>query len=300
MRPIWKGAISFGLVTIPVQIINATKREELKFKMLRKGDLSAINYKRVAEVDGKEVPWEDIVKGFEYDKGKFVVMEEKDFEKVDLQGTDSIEILDFVDVAGVNPIHFYKPYYIEPMKGGAAAYALLREVLSDTGKIGIAKVVIRNRQHLAAVKANGPLLVLELMHFASEITPAENVKVPAESTTVDKRALEMARTLVEQMTSKWEPERYTDDYATALMKVIEKKVEAGGKELPGTKKTHAPAATNVIDLVAVLQKSLSEASGGKSAQATERSRVKSRAPASTKRSSAKSPAKKRGTHKHAA
>lgn len=300
MRPIWKGAISFGLVTIPVQIINATKREELKFKMLRKGDLSPINYKRVAEVDGKEVPWEDIVKGFEYDKGKFVVMEDKDFDKVDLQGTDSIEILDFVDVAGVNPIHFYKPYYIEPMKGGAAAYALLREVLSDTGKIGIAKVVIRNRQHLAAVKANGPLLVLELMHFASEITPAENVKVPAESSSVDKRALDMARTLVEQMTSKWEPERYTDDYATALMKLIEKKVEAGGKEIPGTKKTHAPAATNVIDLVAVLQKSLSEASGGKAAHASERSRVKSRAPAAAKRSAGKSAAKKRGTHKHAA
>jgi DNA end-binding protein Ku len=299
MRPIWKGSISFGLVTIPVQIINATKREELKFKMLRRGDLSPINYKRVAEVDGKEVPWEDIVKGFEYDKGKFVVMDEKDFEKVELQGTESIEILDFVDVGRVNPIHFYKPYYIEPMKGGAGAYALLREVLADTRKMGIAKIVMRNRQHLAAVKANGPLLVLELMHFASEITPAENVKVPAEASGIDKRAIDMARTLVEQMSSEWEPERYTDEYATAMMKLIEKKVEAGGKELPAGKKPHAAAATNIIDLVAVLQKSLSEA-GGKASAASGRSRMKTRAPATPKRVASKITAKKRGTHKHAA
>ncbi|MDO8542254.1 MAG: Ku protein [Opitutaceae bacterium] len=296
MRPIWKGAISFGLVTIPVQILNATRHEELKFRMLRKQDLSAINYKRVAEVDGKEVPWDDIVKGFEYEKGKFVVMEEKDFDKVELQGTDSIEILDFVDESGVNPIYFHKPYYIEPMKGGASAYALLRDVLADTEKIGIAKVVIRNRQHLAAVKANGSLLVLELMHFASEITPADTVKVPAVKET-NERALGMARQLVAQMSAEWDPEKYSDDYATAVMKLIERKVEAGGKELPGAAKRHAPAPSNVIDLVEVLQKSLAE-SGGRSAPAA--NRVKRRSPVATKRGATKSGGKKRGTHKHAA
>jgi DNA end-binding protein Ku len=190
MRPIWKGSISFGLVTIPVQIVNATNSaEKISFKMLRKDDMSPIRYKRIAEVDEKEVPWDQIVKGYEYEKGQFVVMEESDFDKIDLKGTDAIDILDFVDEHEVEPIYFYKPYYIEPTKGGAGAYALLREVLADTGKIGIAKVVIRQRQHLAAVKAKGDLLVLELMHFASELTSPDSVKVP-EAKGVDKRAVD--------------------------------------------------------------------------------------------------------------
>jgi DNA end-binding protein Ku len=288
MRPIWKGSISFGLVTIPVAILTATRREELKFRMLRDSDLSPINYKRVAEVDGKDVSWDHIVKGFEYEKGKFVVLKDADFEKVEIEGRDAISILDFVDVSGINPIHFYKPYYLEPMKGGAAAYALLREVLADTGKVGIAKVVIRSRQHLAAVKANGALLVLELMHFAEEIVPAEIVKAPAEKTSRG-RELEMARALVEQMSSEWEPARYTDEYAAAVMKLIEKKIELGGKELPGGKR-HAPAATNVIDLVAVLQKSLNGA--GKGARAPKRQPPTRRAAkkTATKRSRQKSAA----------
>lgn len=304
MRPIWKGSISFGLVTIPVQILNATNsREELHFKMLREGDLSPIRYKRVAEVDGKEVPWEKIVKGYEYEKGKFVVMEEKDFDKVDLKGTDSIEILDFVDEGEVEPVYFYKPYYIEPTKGGAGAYGLLRAVLADTAKIGIAKVVIRNRQHLAAVKANGDMLVLELMRFASEITPPEEVKVP-EAKGMDKRALDMARTLVEQMSTRWEPERYIDEYAEKVKELIEKKIEAGGKELPGVKK-QAQAATNVVDLVAVLQESLKNS--GKAAKTSGEkadvvpSRIRKRSPAGGRRATRKGAAKKkRRTHKSAA
>lgn len=287
MRPIWKGSISFGLVTIPVALLTATRREELKFRMLRDEDLSPINYKRVAEVDGKDVPWDHIVKGYEYEKGKFVVLKDADFEKVELDGSDAITIQDFVDLAGINPIHFYKPYYLEPMKGGAAAYGLLRTVLADTGKVGIAKVVIRNRQHLAALKANGNLLVLELMHFAEEIVPAEMVKVPAEKS-IGTRELEMARALVDQMSSEWEPTKYEDEYAAAMMKLIEKKIELGGKELPGTKRP-AAAATNVVDLVAVLQKSLSDAAKG---------------PRAPKRQPPKGGAKKRGTthkrHKAAA
>jgi DNA end-binding protein Ku len=296
MRPIWKGAISFGLVTIPVQIANATRREELSFRLLRKSDLSPINYKRGAEVDGKEVPWEEIAKGFEYEKGKYVLLDEKDFSKVDLKGTDSIEILDFVAADEVNPIFFYKPYYIEPMKGGGTAYALLRDVLEDTGKVGIAKVVIRNRQHLAAVKANGPLLVLELMRFASEISPAEEVRVP-EAKPTDERTLQMARALVEQMSAKWEPEKYTDEYATAMMALIEKKIAAGGKELAAPKHA-APAATNVVDLVAVLQQSLARSGG--SAPPAGTSGAKRRSPATSKRAPRKAPAKKRGTHRTAA
>jgi DNA end-binding protein Ku len=286
-RAIWKGSISFGLVTIPVGLHTATRREELKFRMLRKGDLSPINYKRVAEVDGKEVPWDDIVKGYEYEKGKFVVLSEEDFKRVDLEAAESIDIMDFVSVDDINPIFFNKPYYLEPQRGGAGAYGLLRDVLAKTNKTGIAKVVIRNRQHLAAVKANGKMLVLEIMHFATDLVPADEFKVPEEKK-LGKREEEMAMTLVEQMTEKWDPTRYTDEYKSALMKIIDRKIESGGKELP-TEKTSHRKATNVIDLVEVLRKSLEETgkggtkSGGGKAAAKE-----------------KPAAKRRGHHKKAA
>jgi DNA end-binding protein Ku len=256
MRAIWKGSISFGLVTIPVALHNATKYEELKFKLLRKRDLSPINYKRVAEVDGKEVPWAEIVKGYEYEKGKFVVITDEDFKRVDIEAVETIDIVDFVPLDEINPIFFHKPYYLEPQKGGAGAYALLREVLARTNKTGIAKVVIRTRQHLAAVKANDKLLVLELMHFADELVAAEGLKIPAAK--LGKREEEMALTLVNQLTEKWDPARYTDDYKSNLMKVIEAKIEAGGKALPADK-SKPKEATKVIDLVAVLQQSLKEA-----------------------------------------
>jgi DNA end-binding protein Ku len=272
MRAIWKGSISFGLVTIPVALHTATKHEELKFRLLRKKDLSPINYKRVAEVDGKEVPWDDIVKGYEYQKGKFVVLTEQDFKRVDIEAAETIEIVDFVDLAEINPIFFHKPYYLEPQNGGAGAYALLRDVLEKTNKTGIAKVVIRTRQHLAAVKANGNLLVLELMHFADEIVSAEGLKIPAAK--LGKREEAMAMTLVDQMTSKWEPTRYVDDYKSAVKKVISAKVQAGGKELPAEKTEKRPA-TNVIDLVAVLQESLKHAGHGRTKKSTPVSKKRS-------------------------
>jgi DNA end-binding protein Ku len=264
MRPIWKGSISFGLVTIPIAVLPATSSsEKISFKLLRKGDLSPIRYKRIAEVDGKEVPWGEIVKGYEYEKENFVVFEEKDFDSVELESTDTISIQDFVDVAQINPIFFNTPYYLEPMKGGAGAYALLRDVLGETGRVGIAKVTMRSREHLAAIKANGPLLVMELMHFAHEIAPAEAIKIPADKK-IGAREKAMAKTLVDQMSSEWDPERYKDEYTTALMKLIDQKIKAGGKEIPGVKR-HAPAATNVVDLVKVLQESLSAAGKGKPA-----------------------------------
>jgi DNA end-binding protein Ku len=272
-RPIWKGAISFGLVTIPVQVLPATaSSDKISFRMLRKKDLSPIRYKRVAEVDEKEVPWEDIVKGYEYEKGKFVVFSDEDFDKVELESVDSIAIQEFVDLDDIDPIFFDKPYYIEPTKGGGAAYGLLRDVLAETGKVGIAKVAMRGRQHLAAVKANGQLLVLELMHFAHEIAPAEQVRVP-ESGKLGAREKEMAKTLVEQMSGEWKPESYSDEYSEAVMKLIEQKVKAGGKEIPGQKR-HAPAATNVVDLVEVLQRSLNAGDKPKS-----RVKAKKRPPA---------------------
>lgn len=261
MRAIWKGSISFGLVSIPVALQNASRTEELKFRLLRSSDLSPVNYKRVAQVDGKEVPWNEIVKGYEYEKGKFVVLKDEDFKRVDLEATDTIDIVDFVDLAQINPVFFHRPYYLEPMKGGAGAYELLRRVLSDTNKAGISKVVIRTRQHLAAVKANGNLLVLELMRFSSELVAPEAIKVPPAHRTLGQRELRMARTLVDQMTEDWDPERYTDDYQSALMKLIDKKVAQGGKALPTEGRSKSKPATNIIDLVSVLQQSLKKADG---------------------------------------
>jgi DNA end-binding protein Ku len=261
MRAIWKGTISFGLVNIPVALQNASRTEELKFKLLRGSDLSPVNYKRVAQVDGKEVPWNEIVKGYEYEKDKFVVLKDEDFKRVDLEATDTIDIVDFVDVSQINPMYFYKPYYLEPLKGGAAAYQLLRQVLFETKKVGISKVIIKTRQHLAAVKANSDILVIELMRFADELVPASAVKVSKEKKPSAKE-LTMAKTLVNQMSEEWDPDRYTDEYRSALMKLIDKKVASGGKSLPEEGRK-AQKTTNVIDLASVLAQSLADAGKAK-------------------------------------
>ena len=255
-RAIWKGSISFGLVNIPIALYPATRREEFKFRLLRKSDLSPVSYKRVAEKDGKEVPWDQIVKGYEYEKGKYVVLKDEDFERVDLEATQTVDIQDFVDQEEIDPIFFYKPYYLEPQKGGDKAYALLRDALKDSNKIGIAKVVIKTRQYLAGVKPEDGVLVLELMHFADELADPGKLHVP-KKTEVGKREMNMAKSLIDSMSSKWNPEKYRDDYREALMEVIEEKVEDGGKEIEEKpKKARKP--TKVIDLVSVLQKSLEQ------------------------------------------
>jgi DNA end-binding protein Ku len=261
MRAIWKGSISFGLVNIPIALYPATRKEELNFRMLRKSDLSPINYKRVAEKDGREVPWDQIVKGYEYEKGKYVVLKEEDFQRVDLEATQTVDIQDFVDVDEIDPMFFYKPYYLEPQKGGDKAYALLRDSLKESNKVGIAKVVIKTRQYLAGVKPEDGALVLELMHFADELADTEKLHVP-KKVEVGKREMNMAKALIDSMSAKWNPEKYHDEYREALMEVIEEKVEAGGKEIE-TKPKKAPKPTKVIDLVEVLQQSLAEAKGGK-------------------------------------
>jgi DNA end-binding protein Ku len=274
-RAIWKGSISFGLVNIPIALYPATRREEFKFRLLRKSDLSPVSYKRVAEKDGKEVPWDQIVKGYEYEKGKYVVLKDEDFERVDLEATQTVDIQDFVDQEEIDPIFFYKPYYLEPLKGGDKAYALLRDALKDSNKFGIAKVVIKTRQYLAGVKPEDGVLVLELMHFADELADPGKLHVP-KKTEVGKREMNMAKSLIDSMSSKWNPEKYRDDYREALMEVIEEKVEAGGKEIEEKpKKARKP--TKVIDLVSVLQKSL-EQTGGKK-KATAKSRWKQKQPA---------------------
>ena len=253
MRALWKGSLSFGLVTIPVSLYPATRREELKFRLLRKSDQSPVNYKRVAEVDDKEVPWDQIVKGYEYEKGKFVVIKDEDFARVDVEATQTVDIMNFVALDEVDPLLFYKPYYLEAGKGGDKAYVLLRDALVESGKIAIAKVVIRTRQHLAAVKPQKKGLMLELMHFPEEILDASEFKEPAEKA-VGKAEMQMAKQLIESMTSEWKPELYTDEYHKALEKMIEEKIEHGGEALPVPTKKKKP--TNIVDLVSVLEQSI--------------------------------------------
>lgn len=273
MRSIWNGSISFGLVTIPVALYPATRREELSFRLLRKSDQSPVNYKRVAEADGKEVPWEDIVKGYEYEKGKFVILKEEDFKRVDLEAAaQSIDIMDFVAAKEINPMYFQKPYYLEPQKGGDKAYALLRDALADSGKLGIAKVIIRTREHLAGLKAQGKVLILEIMHFGDELVNADDVRAP-KAQSVKAREIEMAKKLIDGMTTKWNPNKYEDNYKTQLMAMIEEKVKHPQQKhgVPRAKKKPS----NVIDFMSVLQESLSHTKNGKGG--SRRVRTKSRA-----------------------
>ena len=273
MRPIWKGSISFGLVYIPVAVYPATREEKLSFRQLRSTDLSPIKYKKVAEADAKEVAADQIVKGFEYERGRYVVLKDEDFEKVRIESTHSIDITDFVEVEQIDPKFFYKPYFLEAQKGGEKAYAVLHKALSGTGKIGLAKVVISNREHLAAVKPDGLFLILELMHFASEILSTEILKNGSTTAVTDKE-LKMAQALIEGMSVPWEPEKYQDEYRTALLEIIEQK--AKNKQIAG-KPAPAPAPTNVVDLVKVLQESLSRTQSIKQERSSTRSNGRSTA-----------------------
>ncbi len=255
MRAIWKGSISFGLVYIPVAVYPATREEKVSFKQLRKTDLSPIRYKKVAEVDQKEVSSDEIVKGYEYEKGRWVTLNDEDFQKVKIESTHSVEITDFVEQAQINPKFFYKPYFLEAQKGGEKAYSLLHKALTDTGKIGVAKVAISSREYLAAVKPDGLFLILELMHFAHEVLEPETLKSAAEKE-VSPKELEMAKTLIETMTTEWEPTKYKDQYQTAVMEMIEEKAT---NKATAPKPSAPQFKSNVVDLVAILQESLKKA-----------------------------------------
>jgi len=255
MRAIWTGSISFGLVNIPISLFPATRHEELSFRLLRASDLSPVNYKRVAEADGKEVPWDQIVKGYEYEKDQYVALTDEDFKQIDIKATKTVDIMNFVSLDELNPLLFYKPYYMECGKGGDKAYVLLRDALQESGKVAITKVVIKTRQHLAAIKPQGKGLMLELMHFPHEILDTSHFNAPTASS-VSKAELKMANQLIDSMSSKWNPEDYKDEYREALEAMIERKLEGDGKPLPATPRKRPT--TNVIDLASVLQRSIRE------------------------------------------
>jgi DNA end-binding protein Ku len=258
MRPLWKGSISFGLVNIPIGLYSAvSSKQTVDLDLLRDSDHSRIRYRKVAEADGQEVPSEHIVKGYEYEKGQYVVISPEDFQRVQIKSSQVVEIREFVKVEDVDTRFYQKPYFLAPEKTGARAYVLLRMALEQTGLAGIAKVVIRPpREHLSLLKPLNGLLLLQTLHFADELRDPAQLQIPLAE--VGGKELDMALSLVKTMEDKWEPEKYRDEYRDCLMKVIEEKAAAGGKELPAPKPPKAPKEGKVVDLVELLQKSIGQ------------------------------------------
>jgi DNA end-binding protein Ku len=251
-RAIWKGAVTFGLVTVPVSLYSATRSNDLAFRLLHKKDTSPIDYRRFCEAEDVEVDWKDIVKGYEYDKGRFVVLTDEDFTRARVPATQTIEILDFVPGAEIDFSYFEHPYWLEPTKPGRKGYALLRAALEQSERVGIGKLVLRQREHLAALRPAGKGLMLTTMRFAHEIAPADSLDLP-DGRGADKRELELALRLVDSLAGEWKPERYKDEYREVLLKAIEQKMR--GKPIRG------PAAAKpakVIDLMTALRRSLQE------------------------------------------
>lgn len=253
MRAIWTGGISFGLIYIPVNLYSATQTVSLDLDMLSKKDLNPIRYARIDSETGKEVPWKDIVKGFEYSKGDYVVLTDEDFEKVDIHPSKSIEIDAFVDADEIDPMYFEKPYYLEPDKGATKTYQLFVQALKKSNKVGVAEFVLRNREHLCILKPEGNMLMLNQMRYDSEIKSTSSLDIPKLKDLSDKE-LKMATALIETMSEKFDPEDYKDDYINGLKKIIEAKKH--NRKVKGPKK--APKATKTTDLMKQLQESLDQ------------------------------------------
>jgi DNA end-binding protein Ku len=264
-RGIWKGSISFGLVEVPVSLHSCAKSEEIRFTQLDKRNLSPIGYRRYNKADNEEVAWADIVRGYEYEDGKYAVLTDADLARADPKATRTIEILQFVDVAEIEPVFYETPYYVAPQHANSRAYALLRDALQQSGKAGIARVVLHTRDHLGALLVRKNLLVLDLLRYAHEVKSPSEIEIPEQ----DEKALrlkpaelQMAVQLIEGMSEAWKPERFTDEYRDAVLALVKQKVKAGktaeiDDEEPESPKSRA----EVYDLMPLLKKSI--AAGGK-------------------------------------
>jgi len=262
MRAIWKGNISFALVSIPISLFSATRRNELSFHYLHKKDMSPVSYKRFCDTEDVEVPWEEITKGYEYEKGQYVEITDEDLDKADIELTKTIQIVEFVDADEIDPLYFDKPYYLEPQKGGERAYGLMREALAQSKRVGIAKVVLKSREHLAAVKTIGNMMTLQTMRFAHEIVDAGSLNLP-EKVEISKKEMDLANTLIDSMSDKFDPRKYKDDYYDKVLEIIQMKVQG---VTPTTPTTKAKGPAKVVDLMEVLKQSLKET--GKKSTAT--------------------------------
>ena len=256
MHTMWKGTISFGLVNIPVKMHAATENKDIKLRQLHKECKSPVKYEKVCPICEKEVKNEDIVKAYEYAKNKFVILDEEELESLKKEQEDkAVEILDFVQLEDIDPIYFEKSYYLSPNEGGGKAYGLLRSALSDTGKIGIAKMIIRAKEQLAIIRVYETVLVVETIHYPDEVRSVQDVPNIPEEVEIVKKELDTAKMLIDQLTNDFEPEKYTDDYRTALMELIEEKKN---NEQTATGKEKA-VPDNVTNLMDALQASLDRA-----------------------------------------
>ncbi|MGK2963213.1 MAG: Ku protein [Gemmatimonadaceae bacterium] len=254
MAAIWKGSVSFGLVNIPVELRTAVRADHISFRLLHEEDLSPVKYERVCQEDGETVPWNEIVKGYEYEKGKFVVMTDEDFKAAAIEGSKTIDIMDFVKEDEINPRYFETPYYLVPAKGAEKSYALLREAIRSSGAVGIGKVIVRTSQHLAAIKVVGDALILEIMRFSNELVNAEEYTFPGRDK-VRPQELKMAEQLIENLAEPFNPDRYTDDYRSNLMKIIKAKMKGRKVKL---EEPEEPVDTGVLDLMSKLRASLDQ------------------------------------------
>jgi len=278
----WKGAISFGLVTIPVSVYPATEEKTLRFNQLHAQDGGRIRMKRTCSVDGEEVPYEEIVKGYEYEKDKYVVLTDDDFDAVPVESSRAIDIVQFVDLEEIDPMMYKKSYYLVPEETGAKAYALLREALQQEGKVGVAKVSFRDKEHLAALRFRDDAFVLETMYWPDEIRAMDFGDVDVSKVKVREQELDMAKSLIGSLTSPWSPEEFTDDYRVAMLGIVEKKI--AGEEIETV--TAEPTA-KVVDLMEALKASVAAAK--KKSAADEAGEVPAKK-SSTKKAAARKPA----------
>jgi DNA end-binding protein Ku len=300
-RPIWSGTLSFGLLNIPVQLMSGEKRTDISFRMLDARNKAPIRYERVNAETGEEVPWKEIVKAFEYDKGSYVVLEQEDIRSAAPESHDAVEVEAFVDADAIGPQYFEKPYVLVPAKKAEKGYVLLRETLKKTGKIGIARVVIRTREHLCAVLPQGDALLLVMMRYPQELVDVDDYNIPSGAAgdyRVAAKELQMAEALIESMAGDWSPGDYRDEFRARLHKVIEKRVKAKGGTVPKPdddgETLHENAATNVVDFMSLLQQSIDSR---KRTPAAKAAKAPAKKPA---RKAAKKTAKKPAARKAAA
>jgi DNA end-binding protein Ku len=270
-RALWKGSISFGLVNIPIELHTAVRNHRPKFRMLHAKDKSPVRFERVCIRDGHPVAWEDLVKGYEYAKGHFVVLTKEDFQAAALEKTRTVDIIDFVKAEEIDDRFFETPYYLVPAKGGERAYALLREAIRESGRIGIAKFILRDAQHLAAVEVIKDAIVLSVMRFADELVDVQQFDLPADDG-IRKAELDMAKALVNSLAAEWDPGKYTDEYRENLLRIIKAKVK--GKKIR-LEPAAEPRQAEVVDLMERLRRSL-EQGGGKSRAAATRAQTAKR------------------------
>lgn len=295
-RAIWKGSISFGLVHIPVGLFSAEKTNDLSFRQLDRRNLSPVGYRKYNKATGEEVESDVIVKGYEYESGHYVVLSDEDLLRANPEKTQTVEITDFVDLEDIEPVFYDKPYYLAPTGKNAKGYALLREALKRTRKVGIAKVVIRSREYLSAVVPQGNVLVLEILRYADEIRSTDDLEVPGDDLQalgVNDREVEMAERLVEGMTAEWTPEKYHDTYREDLMGLIQGRIDSGHTNEPDESPVPevGEARGDVIDIMSLLKRSVEATTGGAKEEA-ERPAAKASKPAAPKAAAAPNPVAK--------